>query len=1859
MNSNIAPKLRTGLALAAMALLVGLSACKGRKDTHLQSLDPAFGEYVAAHTSGLVPAQSTIKLLLAQPSPHFESEGSEAPSRLFELQPSVKGRAVWTNNQTVEFIPAEPLKSGERYKATVQLHKLFDIKEQQLREMVFGFRVIPQALSVDIEGLVVDGPENPHTYYLEGTLRTADQAEHDALLQCVKAQHNGRSVEVSLQSSDEANAYRLRIGGIERETQAGELNVRWDAAPIGSDSEGGATFNIPAMGRFTAMASSCEQAPNQAAVVYFSDLIDTRQNLQGLVELDGQTKLRYRIDRNVLRVYPSQSINGVGQLKVNIGVQSASGHKLTEEFRAEHLFESIKPSIRPVGAGVVLPTSEGLSLPFEAVNVRSVMVEVIKIYENNIPYYLQHNRLGGTSELHRVGYPVLKKAVDLSQGGVVVPNVWQRYHIDLKTLFSADAGAMYQIKVSFNKHQLLSPCEGVEPQQPSEQIDYSPFADDDAGYFNFAYSDNYYDDDYDWRLRDDPCNSAYYTNDNATKFIRTIISSDIGLLAKQGSNGELLVVANNIPTGRPQPGVAVRVSDFQNQTLAEGSTNSEGMVQLQIAERRAYLITASHNGQNSYLRVDNASAHPLSNFDVGGAEVQRGLKGLIYGERGVWRPGDTLHLCFMLEDKGHSIPNGHPVVLEVHDARGALVKRMVRSHTEAGLYYFPVNTDPQAPTGHWRATVQLGGATFGKTLRVESIKPNRLKMQLALQNDRIPPSGNIDANLNVRWLHGATAGNTKVRYEMTVSKAHARFEGHGQYTFDDPGIGYPAQTKPLWEGTTNAQGQAHLFGSIERSRSMPAALNVRLNGRAYEPGGDFSIDLQSLTYHPYSEFVGLIAPQPNSGRHYVETDADQQVSLATVDAQGKPVSCSNLVVELYKTSWSWWWEQPSSGEASYISQSHEQLVLRTKASTQNGRGTATIRVNAPDWGRYYLKVTNRDNGNSCGTFVYFDWPYSSGQAQGNRPGGATVLSLATDKLQYSIDDDIKLTFPGMERARALISIENGSRVLSAYWVDASQSSNVVAIKVQPAMAPNIYVHVTLVQPHNEKSNDLPIRMFGVVPLNISNPQTELKPVISMPDELKSESPVSIVVREAQGKKMTFSLAVVDEGLLDINRYQTPNPHSAFYAREALGVRTWDLYNDVIGAYGGKLERLLSIGGSDDAAETNPAQGQTLRFTPVVRFFGPYTVDNRRSQKIDFNMPNYAGSVRVMVVAGHDGAYGAAEKTCPVRNDVMLMATMPRVLGPNEEISLPVNIFASNPDIKQVKVKVKTSDNISINGSDVQTLQLSGANNEQLAHFALKVGSTCGPARVEISAEGNKGGRSSQVIDIEVRNPISEETRTQHALIASDSARTFTLSPFGIAGSNRASIELSAMPPLNLEKRIHYLVNYPHGCAEQTTSAAFPQLYLKQLLDLNAQQEERIATHVAAAIKRLGMMQLSNGGFGYWPGATRVDEWSTSYVGHFMLAARNAGYDVPQGLLDSWLSYQRIAARQYAPPAANSTLHSTLVQAYRLYTLALAGKPEVGAMNKLKERDMDPIAVMRLASAYAIIGQENTATRMLADITIGEPDYSGPNRTYGSARRDAAIVLETMLLLKYQEQAFPMALELSRELASDTWLSTQETAVILSALSKMAIGDGLKSNLKAQYTLNGQKRQLQSDKPIVQATLDQLDEGQQSRLEVAHSHGQPLYATIVMTGIPSQGHERDYDRNLNLNVRYMLPNGTAVNPSSLKQGTDFVCEVTVSNPSQLHHLHELALTQIFPSGWEIRNTRLESDEANGSTQFDYQDIRDDRVLTYFDLPAGQSKTFTVQLSATYAGRFYMPGPNCQAMYNNEVAAAKSGTWVRVE
>ena len=461
------------------------------------------------------------------------------------------------------------------------------------------------------------------------------------------------------------------------------------------------------------------------------------------------------------------------------------------------------------------------------------------------------------------------------------------------------------------------------------------------------------------------------------------------------------------------------------------------------------------------------------------------------------------------------------------------------------------------------------------------------------------------------------------------------------------------------------------------------------------------------------------------------------------------------------------------------------------------------------------------SGHAAGKIVYIDWPGWAGRPLRDDPQAASMLSFNSDKTTYNVGEKAEIIIPTSGQGRALVSLESGSSVIKAEWIPATEKETRYVFDVTPEMAPNIYVHVTLIQPHSNTANDMPIRLYGVIPLLVENPETKLQPQITMSDVLEPEKEFTVKISEANKRNMTYTLAIVDDGLLDLTRFKTPDPWSIFYAREALGVRTWDLYDQVIGAYGGKLESILSIGG-DAEEEGKPDAEKANRFKPVVIFKGPFTLQQGRSNSHVIKMPRYVGSVRTMVIAGADGAYGFQEKTAPVRSPLMVLATLPRVLGPGEEVKLPVTVFAMEPTIKNVSVQIKPNELLIPQDERSKPVSFE-QTGDKVVMFSLKTALRIGLGKVTVVATS---GNLSATYDIELDvRPSNPEITTLHAGVV-DPGKTW-ISEFtmpGMAGTNTGNLEVSSIPPVDIERRLHYLIQYPHGCIEQTTSAVFPQLY---------------------------------------------------------------------------------------------------------------------------------------------------------------------------------------------------------------------------------------------------------------------------------------------------------------------------------------------------------------------------------------------------------------------------------------------------
>ena len=709
----------------------------------------------------------------------------------------------------------------------------------------------------------------------------------------------------------------------------------------------------------------------------------------------------------------------------------------------------------------------------------------------------------------------------------------------------------------------------------------------------------YYSFGFDWEDRDDPCKEAYYNPDRNVS--RNILASNLGLMAKRGEDNILHVMANDLLTALPVSEVSIDVYDFQMQLIISGNTNQDGSASL-FCGRKPFLIIAKKDKDRNYLKTSDGASLSLSSFDVAGNKPENGIKAFIYGERDVWRPGDSIFLSLFIKDMKSDLPPDHPVQFELINPLEQRVDNQIQKMKGNNLLVFTTKTTGDAITGNYRAVFKIGGATFTKRIRIETIKPNRLKINFSFPEEILGGSDkSATGSLNVKWLNGSVAKKLNTSVEYILKHTKTEFEKYGQYVFDDPVSSFYSETVDLFDDVIDENGNATVKFDPGNELNAPGMLSALFTVKVQEQGGDESITQTTYKYAPYPLFVGINLPGLKGKSRMLFTDADNEVKVVTVDEKGRPVR-SEVEMTVYKLSYRWWWESDEENLAYYISNQIYKPVIRQTITTSGGEGRFTFNINKNEWGRYLIRATT-PAGHSTGKMLLVDWPWEYGM-KGNTEG-ATLLAISTDKEKYNPGDEIKLSFPSPENARAIITLENATGVLDEIRVPTEKSNTEVRLKATPEMAPNVYAYITVIQPHSQTINDMPVRLYGIVPVMVEDPGTRLTPQVAVADEIRSQKPFEIKVSEENRKAMTYTLAVVDEGLLDITGFKTPDPWNYFYAREALGVQTWDLYDFVLGAFGGTLERIFAIGG--DEAVVDRTANKAQRFVPVVKFLGPFNL----------------------------------------------------------------------------------------------------------------------------------------------------------------------------------------------------------------------------------------------------------------------------------------------------------------------------------------------------------------------------------------------------------------------------------------------------------------------------------------------------------------------------------------------------------------------------------------------------------------------------------------------------------------------------
>lgn len=1860
----------TGLFFLLL-MIVSFSSCTRTQKDIIPSAE--YAPYVNAYTGGVISQNSTIRIELTheQPMVDLNNELKENP---FSFSPSLKGKAYWVSNNTIEFVPEEgTLKPGSLYECTFQLGKFVEV-DKKLKEFNFSFRVQERNFTLSIEPLPITDAQ-PDEINIKGEICFSDIVKKEEVEKILTVKDgNNKSYPVEIIPTDNLTRYQFCINQIPRDTEDYQLTITANGSPARIDQTQSEEVLIPAKDSFRFLSATRIDEPENGIEVVFSAPLSDTQDLKGLIEIPELSSSVFQIKEN--RVFIYFEANQLSKLTLNIheGVKSSQGKTLGTSHSISFSEINLKPQVEMLTTAAILPDSKSLIIPFRAVNLYAVDLSVIRIFENNVLMFMQTNSLASANELRRSGRLVYKKTLWLGKDTSKDIHNWENYSIDLAGLIRQEPGAIYRVILSFRQEYSAYPCGGVDNQEIKfadnntpdglMKVSGSALSEADEAVWDTPEAYYYYNGGtmdwsvYRWKERDNPCHPSYYMNSDRAAACN-VFASNLGMIVKRNSLNKLWIAVSNILDTNPVGKAQVTVYNFQLQPIGKGETNGEGFVEIS-SKGTPFIVVAEAEKQKAYVRVVDGEEQSVSRFDVGGKEIQKGLKGFIYGERGVWRPGDTLHISFILEDREKRIPDKHPVALEIYNPKGQFYTKMISTQGMNGFYTFDVPTQAGDPTGLWNAYIKVGGTTFHKGLRIETIKPNRLKINLTLPKILQSTDKNVTVPLASAWLTGATASKLKAKVEMSLSKVNTQFKNYGQYIFNDPATDFTTIKTDVFDGILNAEGKAGVTLKVPAATNAPGMLNATFTTRVFEPGGDASIYTQSIPFSPFVSYVGINLNQPKG--KYIETDKDHVFDIVTVNSQGQPVNRSNLEYKIYRISWSWWWENSEESFGTYINNSSITPVASGKLQTSGGKTTFKFRVDYPSWGRYLVYVKDKDSGHATGGTIYVDWPESRGRSNKTDPSGIKMLTFSLDKDSYEIGETATAIIPAAAGGRALVSIENGSSVLHREWIEVTNEGDTkYTFEITPEMTPNVYLHISLLQPHAQTINDLPIRMYGIAPVFVTNRQTVLQPQIQMPEVLRPETDFNVTVSEKSGKPMTYTLAIVDDGLLDLTNFKTPDPWNEFYSREALGIRTWDMYDNVLGASAGAYSSLFSVGGD---ATLKPADAKANRFKPVVKFIGPFYLEKGRQQTHTLKLPMYVGSVRAMVVAGQDGAYGNAEKTAFVRTPLMLLSTLPRVLSIQEEITVPVNVFAMEKQVKNVTVSLQASGGgVQIEGSHQQSLTFNRPG-DQLVFFTLKTGNKTGKATIKLTASGG-GQQTKETIEIEVRNPNPIVTLRSSEWIETGQNKELSYQLGSLSANNQIKLEVSRIPSVDISRRFDFLYNYQHHCTEQLTSKALPLLFIAQFKTIDTREAEKIKANVQEAIRQIYARQLPNGGFVYWPGNAVADEWISSYTGMFLTLAQEKGYAVHANVLNKWKRFQRAAAQNWRmPQEANNwqQWQSELQQAFRLYTLALAGAPEYGAMNRMKEQPGLSIqAKWRLAAAYALTGKMKPAEELVYNAETTVIPYSSMNQIYGSSDRDEAMILETLLLMNRERDALQQAKVVSKNLSQENWFSTQSTAFALMAMGRLA--EKLSGSLDFTWTWNGkQQPAVKSAKAVFEK---EISTSPKSGTVAVKNQGKGALSVDLITRTQLLNDTLPaISDNLRMDIRYASMDGKPMSVNDIRQGTDFTAIASISNTSGTTDYTNLALTHIIPSGWEVYNERMTVPEAepqettdssgNVSGQYTYQDIRDDRVLTYFNLRRGETKIFTIRLQATYAGNFILPAVQCEAMYDvNVQARSKAG------
>lgn len=1715
------------------------------------------------------------------------------------FEPAIRGRFRWESPDQLVFSPEKPLAPATTYKATLTkaiLGKSAFTDISTKGDLAF---YTPDLVLENTNTQWVLQDETTRATVLEIDLQFNYPVAPDQLKEKLRLSIDGKDIAYQLLTASSEDRVRLRLPGIRAEDRDYALSTTLAEGliPAGGKNPTKAKSNFASVipSPFVLVINSVEtehDGTTGKVLVKTSQQIEA-SSLAQLVKIDPVVKFKTEITDDGFMISSDQfNMDRSYQLSLLKGIRGKIGGQLREDYENNIAFGKLEPSLSFNLSKATYLSAEGArNIQVKITSIEKVKIIVSKIYENNL---LAAQRYGyspqeSNGEGNEYDY---ESGGDASFGDVIYEK-----EVDTRSLPKSNGSYLFNFSIADKIPELKG--------------------------------------SYHIKIRS---TEDYWISDS-----RFISLSDIGLVAKGGQD-KLFVFATSLKTAQSIKDVNIVAYGANNQVLGMGATNADGVAEIAYARKdfagfKPALIIAKTATDFNYLVFSNTAVN-TSRFDVGGKSANAtGLDAFVYGERDIYRPGERVNFAMIVRDYKWQAPGEIPVKFKFLLPTGKELKSFRKNLNAQGGADGSVDIPVAAITGTYTLEVYSGNDVLitSEAFMIEEFVPDRIKVVAKLDKSELQPNEKVTLNIQATNFFGPPAANRNYECEIQVKQKMFYPRKYGAYNFNlSNQQGF--FDKKMIEGKTDNAGQAVESYTVPEIYQNIGLLQASMYTTVFDETGRPVSRAKTIDIFTQQVFFGI----GQDGYGYFPLNQVVKFPLIAIDKNEKPVTATakvEVIKHEYRTVLT-----KSGGYFRYESQTEDKVVATGNSSISGEQSTYSFVPRSP--GNYEIRVSIP----GTATYVsrtFYSYGYWGGDNNSFEVNTEGEIDIETDKDKYIAGDKMKLLFKAPFSGRLLVTLEQ-DKVLSYQYLNVEKRTASLELPLTKDHLPNVYITATLFKPH--EVSDIPLTVaHGFRSVKVEEAGRNMKVEILASESVRSKTHQKIRVKAPAGSMVT--LAAVDNGVLQVSGFTTPDPYEAFYAKRALGVNAYDLYPLLFPEI--RTTRSSSGGDADRSMNqrVNPMQNKRIKI--LSYWSGLATTNSSGEAGFEFDIPQFSGEVRLMAVAAKNESFGHAEKSMKVADPIVLSTALPRFLSPGDSITVPVTITNTTAKATTAKAMLSISGELEINGPAEKTTALP-ANSESLVTFTVAAKKTIGLGKLTVAVTGGSE-KFTEETDITIRPASTLQKLTGSGVITANSSANVTigLQDF-IPGTGSYQLIVSRSPALELADQLSSLVQYPYGCTEQTISAAFPQLYFGDMAELMQARQgsaKLAAENITEAIRKIKMRQLYSGAITMWDNSGSENWWATIYAAHFLLEAKKAGYDVEQGLLETVLNYintmlNNKSTINYIYNRNQQKKIAPKEVAYSLYVLAVAGRPNIAVMNYYKARPAILSLDSRylLSAAYAISGDKAKFRELLPGSFSGEESVTQTGGSFYSALRDESIALNALLAVDPANAQVPiMAKHVVTTLKQRSWYSTQESAFGFLAIGKLAAAAN-KSTATAEIVSNSKTAGRLSNTTV---KLSAKDLGSNTVTIKTKGSG-AVYYWWQSEGISSSGSYKEEDNYLKLRRKFFDRNGKAIAGNSFMQN-DLVIVQLVLEKSYSGTVENIVLTDLIPAGFEIENPRTKDipgmDWIKDGESPTALDVRDDRI--HFFVDASRSRqAYYYAVRAVSPGVYQMGTASADALYNGE-------------